>query len=152
MKQFCFLLLLFVVIQVHAQENKNEDVMAIRHQIDRFFLSLANQDTLMMQEVAEPDGQIWTLNNIRQPSRRRMRYSREDYKSFDPDEQLQETPLDYVIKAKNGIAMAWVPYEFRVNGEFSHCGVDVFTLIKTEGTWKITTMAYTIDESGCDSD
>ncbi len=31
----------------------------------------------------------------------------------------------------NGFAMAWVPYEFRVNVTFTHCGIDIFTLTET---------------------
>jgi len=60
-----------------------------------------------------------------------------------------ETPLSYEIKIHQGLAMAWVPYEFHVNGKFSHCGVDVFTLIQTQDGWKIVSAAYTIEQEGC---
>lgn len=40
------------------------------------------------------------------------------------------------------IATAWVPYEFYLNGKFSHKGVDVFLLHKSGNEFKIQTLMY----------
>jgi hypothetical protein len=66
---------------------------------------------------------------------------------FLPD--VKEIALDFDIRVHNGIAIAWVPYEFWVEGKFSHCGVDAFTFFEMNGNWKIITVAYTI-EKNCD--
>ncbi|MDX2263200.1 MAG: hypothetical protein SFU84_16025 [Gemmatimonadales bacterium] len=42
------------------------------------------------------------------------------------------------------IAMVWLPYDFYVNGAWSHCGIDVFTMVKQDTTWKIANLAYTM--------
>lgn len=42
------------------------------------------------------------------------------------------------------IAMVWLPYDFYVNGSWSHCGIDVFTFIKQDTTWKIASLVYTV--------
>jgi hypothetical protein len=55
---------------------------------------------------------------------------------------LDERILDYQIKVDGQMASAWTPYEFYVNDNFSHCGVNSFQLIKTAEGWKIT---YIID-------
>lgn len=44
------------------------------------------------------------------------------------------------------IATAWVPYEFYLNGKFSHKGVDVFLLIKTGNEFKIQTLLYNMQK------
>jgi len=44
-----------------------------------------------------------------------------------------------------GIAVVWTPYEFHVNGEFSHCGVDAFSLVRIDGQWKIAGIVYTVE-------
>jgi hypothetical protein len=44
------------------------------------------------------------------------------------------------------IASAWVPYEFILNGKFSHKGVDVFLLIKVGQDWKIQTLMYNMQK------
>ena len=47
------------------------------------------------------------------------------------------------------IATVWAPYDFWIDGKFSHCGIDAFDLIKTEEGWKIAGGSYTI-ESKCE--
>ena len=41
------------------------------------------------------------------------------------------------------------PYDFHRDGEFSHCGVDAFTLVRTESGWKISGGVYTVETEGC---
>jgi hypothetical protein len=56
---------------------------------------------------------------------------------------------DPLVLVHGRIAVVWAPYDFHINGEFSHCGVDAFTLIKTENGWQIAGAAYTIEPKGC---
>ncbi len=56
--------------------------------------------------------------------------------------QLDERILDYQIKIDGPMATAWTPYEFYLNGNFSHCGVNSFQLVKFAEGWKVV---YIID-------
>ncbi len=62
---------------------------------------------------------------------------------------LDERILDYQIKIDGQMASAWTPYEFYVNDNFSHCGVNSFSLIKTPDGWKITYVIDTRNKEGC---
>lgn len=54
------------------------------------------------------------------------------------DERIQfET-----IKIDGPLAIVWTPYKFYFNGQFSHCGVNSFQLVRLNGQWKIQ---YIID-------
>jgi hypothetical protein len=44
------------------------------------------------------------------------------------------------------IATAWVPYEFYLNGKFSHKGVDAFILVKVGEEYKIQTLLYNMQK------
>jgi hypothetical protein len=44
------------------------------------------------------------------------------------------------------IATAWVPYEFYLNGKFSHKGVDAFILVKVGEQYKIQTLLYNMQK------
>ena len=46
------------------------------------------------------------------------------------------------LDALRGVAMVWMPYDLYVNGAWSHCGADVFTLVKSAGRWRIASMAW----------
>ncbi len=44
------------------------------------------------------------------------------------------------------VAMVWMPYDLYVNGAWSHCGADVFTLVKASGAWRIASMAWSAEQ------
>ena len=46
------------------------------------------------------------------------------------------------IKIDGDMASVWAPYKFYLGKTFSHCGVDVFTLMRTPAGWKII---YVVD-------
>jgi len=62
---------------------------------------------------------------------------------------LDERLTSYDIKIDGELASAWTPYEFYVNDKFNHCGVDVFTLIKTAKGWKILGIVDTRRKENC---
>lgn len=45
-----------------------------------------------------------------------------------------------------GMAMVWYPYDLYANGAWSHCGADVFTLVKSGGSWRITAMTWSAEQ------
>lgn len=46
------------------------------------------------------------------------------------------------VRVSGGVAMVWYPYDLYVNGTWSHCGVDIFTLVRHQGHWRIAAMAW----------
>ena len=53
------------------------------------------------------------------------------------------------VRVHGPIASVWTPYDFWVNGKFSHCGVDAFDLVNTSEGWKISGGIYTVERTGC---
>jgi hypothetical protein len=53
------------------------------------------------------------------------------------------------VLIRGRMAQVWGEYEFLRNGKFGHCGVDSFTLFKTVDGWKIVSIAYTTETTGC---
>ncbi|MCF0051183.1 nuclear transport factor 2 family protein [Dyadobacter sp. LJ53] len=47
------------------------------------------------------------------------------------------------ISVDGPMAIVWAPYKFYLGEKFSHCGVNVFTLIKISSGWKITSVTDT---------
>lgn len=62
---------------------------------------------------------------------------------------LRERMWNPEVRVRGAIASVWTPYDFWIDGKFSHCGVDAFDLIKTDEGWKIAGGAYTV-EAKCD--
>jgi hypothetical protein len=53
------------------------------------------------------------------------------------------------IKTDGPLAIAWTPYQFYFNGQFSHCGVNSFQLVRFNGEWKIQYIIDTRRRQGC---
>ena len=53
------------------------------------------------------------------------------------------------IKIDGDLASVWAPYKFYLGDKFSHCGVDVFSLMKTASGWKIIYIVDTRRKDNC---
>ena len=47
------------------------------------------------------------------------------------------------------LATAWTPYEFYLSDQFSHCGVNLFQLIKRHDGWKVFSIIDTRRKENC---
>lgn len=47
------------------------------------------------------------------------------------------------------LAEVHAPYDFHIDGRFSHCGTDVVTLMHSDGAWRVVTVTYTVQRTGC---
>lgn len=53
----------------------------------------------------------------------------------------------------DGLAQVWAPYDFHLDGAFSHCGIDSFSLVRDgSGQWRISGIAYNVQTTGCPTD
>lgn len=64
-------------------------------------------------------------------------------------EKWDEQIFDEKISVDGPMAIVWVPYKFFLGQKFSHCGVNVFTLIKIKEAWKITSVTDTRRKDIC---
>jgi hypothetical protein len=55
-----------------------------------------------------------------------------------------------VVKVDGPLAIAWTPYNFYYKGQFSHCGVNSFQLVRFGGEWKIQYLVDTRKRQGCE--
>lgn len=149
MKKILFFLLLFAGIQAHAQDLADEE--AVKAVINQFFQALEQKDTVLFKRVSAIEGQVWTLRQEGDSTAIRTRLFGDDVSKLNAMPAVTERAFSFEIHLHKGIAVAWVPYEFTVNGAFSHCGIDVFTLMKRAVDWQIVTAAYTVEKEDCDA-
>ena len=44
------------------------------------------------------------------------------------------------------LAVVWFPYDLYIDGAWSHCGVDAFTMVRLDSGWRIASMAWSIEQ------
>lgn len=149
MKAFCISLCLLVPLaQLHAQKKAEEKkVLQVAQQ---FFDALEKQDTAAFQQIFLRDAHNYYVldenDSLRVGSQRSLSYK------FRPGQIIKERMRQAGVRVliHDAIAAVWAPYDLWINDDFSHCGVDVFTLMKTAQGWKIASIAYTIERDECE--
>lgn len=129
-----------------AQDAKKE-VMKVAQ---AFMDAIGQGDTASFRSLFLPNAMIYT---VREKDGQPVTASRSPFTdTFRPGtvikEQMKATGVD--VQVHGNMAQVWAPYDLWINGTFSHCGVDVFTLIKTRQGWRIATVSYTIEKEGCE--
>ncbi len=69
--------------------------------------------------------------------------------SRDDGRVLRERYWSPTVMIRGGIAVVWAPYEFWVDGETTHCGVDVFDFVKIDGRWRVSNAMWTVESDAC---
>ena len=65
------------------------------------------------------------------------------------DAYLERWIGEPTVMIREPIAVVWGEYEFFINGERSHCGVDVADVVKMDGEWKVANFMWTVEPDGC---
>lgn len=64
---------------------------------------------------------------------------------------IVERGFDAEVQVSGRVASVWLPYDLYIDGEWSHCGVDVFTMVKEGEDWRIMSMAWSrLQPPDCD--
>jgi len=66
------------------------------------------------------------------------------------ERHLDEVTFSETVLIDGDLAMAWTPYNLFIDGEFHHCGVDLFVMRRREDRWLITQLDDTRRTEGCD--
>jgi hypothetical protein len=55
-----------------------------------------------------------------------------------------------IVKIDGPLAIVWTPYKFYFGGNFHHCGVNSFHLVRSRSGWKIQYIIDTRRTQGCE--
>lgn len=149
--------LLLVVINTYslwAQKNGiSKEVEEIQSVIASLFNGMREADSSKVSHVFYSKAVLMT-SSIDKEGKQQMKQG--DLKRFitavgTPRTDLWDERLsDTLIRVDDGIAHVWTPYEFYVNDQFSHCGVNSFQLARNgAGQWKIIHLIDTRRKKGC---
>lgn len=150
MTRFIFYLCVLLTSVVFAQEDENAKVKAT---IDVFFEGFHKGDTTLIKSVIM-DKMLLQTTYITKDGNHAL-VSEESSKLISAiakrpnDQKWDERLLNYNIQIDGIMAHVWTPYEFWLNDEFSHCGVNSFQLFNDNGQWKIIYLIDTRRKQGC---
>lgn len=116
--------------------------------VQRFFDAMAKADGAAVTDVTLP-GSVFTAVRPEPGGTRVSRITLDEFvKNLRPG--LNERMWSPRVSLRGAmIATVSAPYEFQRDGKTTHCGIDVFTLAKVEGQWKIAGLLWTAEPDAC---
>jgi hypothetical protein len=63
--------------------------------------------------------------------------------------ELFERMHEPTVLIQGDIGIVWTRYDFYENKQFSHCGTDVFTFLKTKEGWKMASGSWSTEKKSC---
>lgn len=142
----CFLFALAVgpasPAAAQAAPNERPRVMAV---VDSALAAITREDLNAFANLLLDEALTFPITERDGVGRYRVR-TKEASRVAPGGEDYVERGFDAEVRIAGAMAVVWLPYDFYFNGQWSHCGVDAFTLIRVEAGWRIAALAYTVEQ------
>lgn len=114
-----------------------------------FFDGLEAADPVAMRAAALPNIPMMALSTKPDGTVDVRRFGFEDSFGKKVAPGLKEWMWSPVVVRRGALATVTGPFEIAREGKTVHCGVNVFTLAKTEGAWKVASVSWTAEPDAC---
>lgn len=126
---------------------------AVLAALDGYLRALNSSDLADMAARQAPDGMTYravkSAEGQWQVVERPQTFWLDPYN--DPEAAYRARYWSPTVLVRGPIAVVWTPYEFWLNGESSHCGVELVNFVKMDGQWKVSASTWTVEPQACES-
>ena len=151
MKRILILLTAVMFISTFIKAQSAED--SVKAVVNQLFAAMKGANAAMLKETLADSAVLQTIRRKQDGT-----FFVQDEKVSDFVEQIGKAKKDSLderitfetVKIDGPLAIAWTPYKFYYAGNFSHCGVNSFQLVRINGRWKIQFLIDTRRKQGCD--
>ncbi|SHK56120.1 nuclear transport factor 2 family protein [Epilithonimonas mollis] len=139
------LILILISSLLFAQKTEEQ---LVKLTVNQLFIGMRNSDSLLIK-------QSFSKNAVLQTITKNGEVKNESINDFavsisKADKQSMEERISFSnILIDGNLASVWTPYEFYYKGQFSHCGVNSFQLVKSNDAWKIQYIIDTRRKDNC---
>lgn len=146
-------LLLILFLSPYIFFGQQDEERAVREAVERFFDGFHKQDSVIMKSVVGENPILQTIGKDKEGKTilRQQQFDQliKSIVSIPDSVKFEERITDYKIRVDGEMANAWTPYEFWINGQFSHCGVNSFQMLNKGDGWKIIYLVDTRRKANC---
>lgn len=149
MKKILILILTVVSSAAFCQTAEQE---AVKKTINNMFTAMRTGDTVLLKSTFAPDMILQSIANKKDGTTALRTEKAEGFikQVGTPHKEIYDERITITdVKIDGPLASVWTPYKFYVGSTFSHCGVNVFQLMKTTTGWKIIYIVDTRRKDNC---
>ena len=131
--------------------DRRADSIAVIAVAEGLLKGISTRDTALIRKLMLPGSQ---LASIADPASAASASRLESDSTFivrlgSTKQRYLERMWNPTVFLQGSLAIVRAPYDFHIDGVFSHCGVDTFTMVRSKGEWRATHIAYTTQRQGC---
>ena len=127
-----------------AQDVSDRDAVLKAMQV--FFDTMTARDVEGARKILVPQGRFHAMDTSKPGSEPRSLPNEEYLAQLQQSKQtMRERIWNPEVRVHGPIATVWAPYDFWIDGKYSHCGIDAFDLVKTSDGWKISGGVFTTE-------
>src|SRR5687767_14450290 len=141
----CVSALALVVLSIPAAAQDSAEHRAALAVTDAALAAITQGDMTAFTDLMLPEALDFPTGTRDGVTRYRVR-TRAEQRASTPPGKITERGFRPEVRVNGPVAMVWYPYDLYINGKWSHCGVDVFTLIRNDGQWRIASMAWSAEQ------
>lgn len=129
--------------QYSASEDDRAELLAL---VDRAFAAISEGSRADWQSILTEKGSFsWIAGAAGERSIGHLSYADHLVRQQEPEQEYLERIWDPVILVDGDIAMIWAPYDFHINGKFSHAGVDAMSFLRSDTGWKVAGIVWSVE-------
>ncbi len=143
--KYRLIIILFIIATLNcpAQDAKKEVLKVVND----FFHTMETKDSVAFNNLFLKNAYAYSVRQQNDSALVRSSILKASTSKNTWKEQLREEEI--TIHINNNVAAVWAPYDFWINEEPSHCGYEVFTLLKKDSGWKIASLTYSVEQGIC---
>ena len=148
MKSIIYLVLVLISAFTGKAQSTRDSVIVV---VSQLFEGMKKADTVMLKHCFSPNAVLQTIEEKNSVIKVRDEVVK-DFINFVGKETVgsaDERITIETVKIDGPMAMVWAPYQFFSKGKFSHCGVNVFELVRLNTGWKIQYIIDTRRKENC---
>ncbi len=151
MKQF-FIVLTVLAFSISSKAQTAED--SVKAVVTNLFTAMIKSDTTLLKSCFADSMVLQTIARsksggaeVKSETAATFVKSISSLKPGSADEQITFG----TVLIDGPLALVWTPYKFYYNGQFSHCGVNSFHLVRFKDGWRIQYLIDTRRRTGCEN-
>ncbi|MDN5283800.1 MAG: hypothetical protein JWR38_74 [Mucilaginibacter sp.] len=141
-------IVLILSIKTFAQQTDQD---AIKQTVNTLFDAMRKGDSTLLRSTFAKNIVFHSVANKKEGTTLVTENANDFIKAIGtPHKEVYDERITFNnIKIDGDLASVWAPYKFYLGKTFSHCGVDVFQLMKTKDGWKIIYIVDTRRKDNC---
>ena len=147
-----YFLILLTTLLIAGIANAQPAEDSVKATINKLFTGMKNADASLLKSAFSDSAILQTITRSKEGKTIVRTESLDEFAQFVSNlkkDSADERIVFETIKIDGPLAIAWTPYQFYHNGQFSHCGVNSFQLVRIDRIWKIQYLVDTRRRQNC---